>query len=290
MKFIYLADTHIGGADNSGYHQQPRFIAQLYVLIDTLSEYLRDNPDISFVAHGGDLLEEVTIENIKTAQEMFTRLPCPVYLALGNHDMTVPGSIKLWLEYAPEFFPGNDINFSIHEKDVTLDFFCCNWGPVPYFWNPSIEQIPWLAPKEMLRLEWKDMKTKNRIAIMHSPIFGLPPEQTGMNTPLHPPAENFTHAILDAIDGTNIRLVLGAHNHMNMNILYRRTHFVTTSAFIEIPFEFKVVDAASDKVTMITISLNRTTGLPLNYDFNKTFVQGRLCDRAFSDDFQASME
>ncbi|MEI6424028.1 MAG: hypothetical protein WCP55_17560 [Lentisphaerota bacterium] len=36
MKFIYLADTHIGASDDKGYRQQLRYVSRISELMDCL--------------------------------------------------------------------------------------------------------------------------------------------------------------------------------------------------------------------------------------------------------------
>ena len=42
---------------------------------------------VDFVLHGGDMIDSTREEHIDRAAEMF-RLSVPVYLCLGNHDLT----------------------------------------------------------------------------------------------------------------------------------------------------------------------------------------------------------
>ncbi len=69
---------------------------------------------------------------------------------------------------------------------------------------------------------------------------------------------------------------------MNMNIEQEGVNFVTVSALSEVPFEFKVCEVTADRLSMFTVSLQDSLALEGCYDFNKTFVQGREKDRAFS--------
>ena len=79
----------------------------------------------------------------------------------------------------------------------------------------------------------------------------------------------------------NASLVLGAHNHMNMALLKDECYYVTTTALSEMPFEFKVIEATREKLSMQTVGLSSLVSFRGKYDFESTYVQGRTCDRNF---------
>ncbi len=76
-------------------------------------------------------------------------------------------------------------------------------------------------------------------------------------------------------------MVLGAHNHFNMNIDSDGINYVTVSAFTETPFEFKLFETGGRALSMKTVSLASELNFKADYSFNTTFVQGRPCDRSF---------
>lgn len=59
-------------------------------------------------------------------------------------------------------------------------------------------------------------------------------------------------------------------------------HFVTASSLVEAPFEFKLFEIGEDGMAMTTVSLLNRVRFEAVYDFDRTFVQGRERDRAFS--------
>lgn len=281
MRFLYIADTHIGGSDIEGYRQQERCLKHFVELIDVFAEWIKQH-DIDFIVHGGDMVEKSSPENIVKAGKLFNRLPCPVYLALGNHDLTEDGSVGKWISTTPEFFNGQSADFSFCRNGVKFDFLSCHWGAKPYFWCPDEAQIPYLQKKQTALTGAKD-KCRYKILITHAPVFGLPCGQTGFDAPLHPPAGDFSELIHELAKKHKILLVLGAHTHMNMHLLKNGIHYVTVSAFSEMPFEFKLFKLDDKSFSMETVSLADTACFRADYNFNKTYVQGRPCDRSFKE-------
>ena len=74
-----------------------------------------------------------------------------------------------------------------------------------------------------------------------------------------------------------------ADTHMNMHLCKDGVHYVTASAFSETPFEFKVFDLNENFFSMETVSLADKVSFNANYNFNKTYIQGRTCDRSFKE-------
>ena len=280
MKFIYIADTHIGGSDISGYRLQERCLRYFPELIRVFSRWIEQQEGIDFVIHGGDMVDKASPKAIAEATELFKTLPCPLYFTPGNHDLTETDSVKNWLDEASEFFNNGEVDFSFCRDDVKFDFISCHWGKRNYFWNPNEAQVPyWETAQTELLSDEGDFK--HRVIITHAPVFGLPCEQTGLSEALHPPAGNFSNFIHGLATKHKALLVLGAHTHMNMHLCKDNVHYVTVSAFSEMPFEFKVFEISDHDFSMKTVNLADQISFDCKYNFDKTYIQGRACDRSF---------
>ncbi|MFA6929255.1 MAG: metallophosphoesterase [Lentisphaeria bacterium] len=280
MKFIYLADTHIGGSDVQGYRQQERYLRYVNELFHLLSEWLNQHPEVLFLIHGGDLVDDGTPENILLTRDLFATLPLPCYLSLGNHDLTCANSLSQWLQLAPDFFPQRQADYSLMREDIRLDFLCAQWGNKPCLWDPSEEQIPTFTDQQLALLR-NGLEGKRRILITHAPPCGLPATQTGLQNPLHPPAGNFQTVLENLAKELKLDLILGAHNHMDLAVKSDPAFFVTTAAFTETPFEFKLFEITKDILSMCTLDLVNQLPFRSHYDHQKGYVQGRPCDRGF---------
>ena len=282
MKFIYLADSHIGGSDSAGYCQQERSLRYARDIFDELRHWLHEHPEVDFMIHGGDMADSGTGANILQAKEFFAALPCPCFLALGNHDLTETDSLQKWLQIVPEFFPEQQTDYSFLQGDVRFDILTVHWGKQEFFWDPSEAQIPWFSDQQFNQLQ-KGLCGKRRILITHAPPCGLPEAQTGLQNPLHPPAGNFETILQQLAEEYSLDLILGAHNHMNLATRRDPAWLVTSSAFSETPFEFKLFEINDKKLCMETISLVNQLPFRSSYDHQKSYVQGRPCDRKFSE-------
>lgn len=280
-KFLYLADSHCG-SNPPGYQQQRACPERLSEIIDVLQSYIVKEK-VDFVLHGGDLIDSTSIENIRAGAELFGALEVPVYLCLGNHDLTTPDALQQWLQFAPQLFPNRKPEFSILQSDCAIHVAPNHWGDYAYYWN--VDQRMRFDAEQLQFLETALNRNTDRphLLLTHGPTFGLPPQQTGFDEDYHTPYAEFTKTISDlATRHAHLRCILGAHNHLNMCIARHETYFVTTSAFAEMPFEVKLFEASREALSMKTVTLgNQMTG-KYDYDFDKTFVQGRSVDRGFT--------
>ncbi len=278
-KFIYLSDSHYG-ANPPGYQQQRAYPELLPIIVAALKNYIADEK-IDFVLHGGDLIDFTSEENILESARLFESLDVPVYLCLGNHDLTCSDSLTQWLKFAPQFFPGGKPEFSLLH-DCAIHVVPNHWGQHSYYWEVSQETSFDAQQLDFIERALNTNTDRPHILLTHSPVFGLPPQQTGLEAEMHPPMGSLPQTILDlAARHPHLSCVLGAHNHLNMCVEKHGTYFVTSSALHEVPFEIKQFEVDHNAVTMSTVSLLHRIDAQTEYDFNKTFVQGRQIDRSF---------
>ncbi len=280
MKFIYLADSHCG-ANPQHYHQQRVYTEKLPQIVRALKEIIAAENDISFVLHGGDMIDVTNETNIRVAAKLF-EFDIPVHLCLGNHDLTTPNALQQWLQFAPQFFPNGQAEYSLLANDCAIHVAPNQWGSAPYFWEE--EQRPHFLPEQKKFLETALATHADcpHFLLTHAPVFDLPPEQTGLNQPLHAPNPDFNATITElSAQNSHLRCVLGAHSHLNMCVQHEGAHFITVSALVETPFEFKIFEVTRNSLSMKTVTLGNWMQDLSEYDFEKTFVQGRAIDRAF---------
>lgn len=279
-RFIYITDTHYGASD-SGYQQQKRYNEKLHEIVQLLEKWIQEDNNIDFILHGGDMVDSATEENIKGASRLFD-LSVPVYLSLGNHDLTHKGALDIWLKEAPQFFIDNSPNFSIRAENMLLHVIPTQWEDVPYYWGTYMN--PHFMDKQYEKLKHLNTTKKGftHILCTHCQLAGVPSEQTGYTEEYHPTEEFFYKEVFNIINkNLDIRCVLSGHNHMNTYVEKDDIHFVTASSLVEVPFEFKLIEVTSSELSMSTISLDSKTSFKTIYNYNKTFVQGREKDRNF---------
>jgi len=282
-RFLYVADTHLGAAP-MGYTQQRGYPERLGEICRALVERVAAWGGVDFVLHGGDMVDAATDANIRAAAEVFD-LPVPVHLCLGNHDLTAPDAVERWFALAPEFFVGGEPEYDVAADDCIIHVVPNHWCETPYFWRDAQDVRFSAEQTERLSLALDASPELPHVILTHSPVYGLPPEQTGLAGPHHAPPPSFTAQVSDILAGHDcVRCVLGGHSHMNMRVAQDGVEFVTVSALVETPFEFKLFEISSEKMSMSTVSLGPSLDFDGEYNESRAFVQGRPVDRSFSID------
>lgn len=286
-RFLYLADTHVG-ANPMGFQQQQGYPEKLPEILSALCEYVSVSDGVDFILHGGDMVDSTTADNILAAAKVFD-LGVPVYLCLGNHDLTTPDALDLWLKLAPQFFMGGMPNYRVATADCVVHVVPNHWGDVPFYWDKTQHAHLVPAQRERLTREVDVRADVPHLILTHSPVYGLPVAQTGLTDDDHSPDSSFTAEIAAfAAKYANIRCVLGAHNHLNMRVDHGGVEFVTVSSLVETPFEVKLFEVSPQRMAMSTVSLSASLAFDGAYDVAKSFVQGRAIDRSFVREFASS--
>jgi hypothetical protein len=277
-RFLFVTDTHFG-AGPMGYCQQPAYPEQLDALLALLQGWIARWGRIDFVLHGGDMLNECDPDLIQEAVSQF-ELSVPVYLCLGNHDLTDQAALERWLELAPGFFVDRSPHFEIASPDSVVHVVPNHWDEQDYHWQQV--QRPRFRLEQLLRIESVVAQYPDRLHVLctHSPVWGIDPAQTGFDEAYHDPGPTFRECVLALLDRCpQIRCLLTGHNHINSLVRYGQACITSTAAFVEAPFEFKVVEVDAHGVSVSTHNLFSRIRFGATYDFDKTFVQGRLRDR-----------
>jgi 3',5'-cyclic AMP phosphodiesterase CpdA len=276
-RFLFLTDTHLG-ANPMGYQQQRGYPEKLAELLARLDEYILQAGDIDFVLHGGDLVDECRLDLLRESVLRF-KFSVPHYLCLGNHDLTQADAAAKWIEHAPGFFRDQAVHFEIPGESI-VHVVPNHWDETDYYWQQV--QKPRFAAEQISRIAQviEQHPTRTHVLCTHSPCFGIAPEQTGFQDPYHEPDRAFRESILALVERyPQIRCVLAGHNHINSLTRVQDTVFVTGSAFTETPFEFKVIQVEGGRVSVRTLNLFAGVRFKATYDFDRSFVQGRPCDR-----------
>lgn len=123
MKFIHLADVHLGAAPDRGYSWSQAREEEIWETFRRVIAGIRENPvDLLFIA--GDLFHrQPLMRELKEVNYLFSTIPeTRIYLMAGNHDYMKKGSAYLKFDWAP-----NVVLFRTEEmqciRDEKLDVY-----------------------------------------------------------------------------------------------------------------------------------------------------------------------
>jgi 3',5'-cyclic AMP phosphodiesterase CpdA len=285
MRLAFFTDLHHGGTA-AGFMQQRRFLGGAPWVTAQLAERARDE-HWDLLVLGGDLVEEATREQIDQATSLCRQIDCPTLVCLGNHDVNRADAVTHW-HAALRCWPHARLADARADfADATILALNNPWldalGTGRLYWEPGSNPLPTLLPAH---LAWLDTElsrgTGPAILCIHCPTHAIPPEQTGLATPIHEsPAAygDLLHSLLNR--HPRAKLVLSGHNHVSCaTTIHNRLH-ASVSAVGEVPYQYVTVDVDGSSLTMKTRTLGTPPGGPA-LDPAKPWVTGRPADRAFT--------
>lgn len=136
MKFVVIADTHIGGTDTDGFQQQPRRIERIVDILAALGR-AAERENAEFILHVGDICDNGSPEEIRRSAELFATPPVSTYLAPGNHDCRQENPERLRLDNAPDFFPEGSLDSSFVRGGLRFDLLRNARGVDEIRWTPE---------------------------------------------------------------------------------------------------------------------------------------------------------
>lgn len=280
--FLYIADTHIG-AGPEGYTQQPRALERLAALLSGMRSWLATN-NVDFVLHGGDLVEHGDEDEIREAVAMMVSLDVPVYLCLGNHDLSLPESRGYWRRHGGALLPegrgerGGRFSYAVPFAEFNLYVMAHHWNSLepPHCWQPRDQLTPLLDEEQKRRFEeFLAAKRKPVIAAVHALLNAIPAAQTGWAEDFHLPDAAFREYFLSLAERfPHFKLVLAAHNHVNTSAEQNSLVTMTTAALVESPFEARLIEVTAGNIQVSTVAFGKILGLEYEYDESKAWVQG----------------
>ena len=277
-RFVFMADTHLGACPME-FQQQPGYPERLPELLTALRDWINENGHIDFILHAGDLLDGYGVERIREAVALFD-LGVPLYVCLGNHDLTRPEAVAGWVEHAPQFFIGDSVQFEIVTDDCLVHVVPSHWCEETYYWRDvqasrlSADQI------ERVAAVAKQHAPLPQLLCTHSQVLGMYFEQTGKREPEHEPYPPFREQMAELLEQCpEIRCVLGGHNHANTMGPFQDALALSVSAFSSTPFEFRLIEVSREQIAITTHDLRDRVDFDSAYDDAKVYVLGRPQDR-----------
>jgi len=224
MKFAIINDIHIGNyRPHKGIYRKvtPRAEKLLRNFVQKMNSSFM--PD--FVVQGGDMIEDTNLvvdkKNYKRGLAILSKLNCPVYHLVGNHELKY-----LSIKYLKETLKYKKLYFNIDSKGFRFIFlFTKRFYPSKEIKLDS-SQIKWLKKK---------LNTDKKIVIFSH--YSL----VEVNT-----HENFWFSgrpdltfiknhrqFLDTIFGKNVKLAFNGHLHWNKKAVVNGVHFITVQSLVE---------------------------------------------------------
>ena len=280
-------------------------------IVDATVEAVSElQPD--FVVHCGDFTSDSSPESFEFGRKNLDRLPCPYYVALGNHDTFKPGSRKI----AGEMLESDGGSFSYKRTFNGINLIlldCAHWINSGGEDSEHMEQdagFNKIGPPDHV-LAWleatcADDSKSPAILAMHAPVVAKPRYPVGSfpgggaDGNDEPPDRQIledgaslqhlvdevpNHGRLIRIIERNpqIKLILSGHWHIHDIITRESQVFCSTGSMIEYPVEMRLVELSDRRVSISTVSIGegRFAEESLIQKYRNEFTAGADKDRTF---------
>lgn len=224
MKFAIINDIHIGDyRQNKGIHRKGTIHAErlLNEFVDNMNGAFK--PD--FVVQGGDMVQDTNLNTDKNnfikGFNILSRLDCPVYHIIGNHDLKNLNEkfLKNILGYKKLYYYIDNDNFRF------------------IFLFPKQSHRTKIIQIDHLQLRWLKTKVKTEKKIIIFSHYSLAPVDTTENFWFNEKPEltfikNYKD-FLKIIDGKNIKLAFNFHLHWNKKMVLNGVNYITVQSLVE---------------------------------------------------------
>ena len=246
MKFAIINDIHIGDyRQYDGIYRKATPYAEK--LLKRFVQKMNKTFHPDFVVEGGDMIQDTNLtidkKNYKKGLTILSKLKCPVYHLVGNHE----------LEYLSEKFLKDTLDykklyFSFDQENIRLIFlFIKRFYPSKEIKLDSA-QLKWLRER---------VKTDKKIIIFSH--YSLVPVNTRGNfwfskRPDLAFIKNYRE-FLKIIEGKNVKLAFNFHLHWNKKQVKNGVPYITTQSLVE-NTSGKVEGPPANAFTLVSLSDN----------------------------------
>lgn len=224
MKFAWVGDVHIGPyRTDYGIHRKGTIYAEK--LLKDFVHRMNTSFHPDFVVQGGDLIEdesrEVDIQNYKRGLAILSKLHCPVYHLVGNHELRnlFVSDIKTLLGY-------KQLYFSVDRENFRFIFLFTKPGGPEENISLTVSQMKWLK---------RQIETDKKI-ILFSHHSLVPVNTRGNFWFSEDPQATFIRnydQFLGVVMGRNVTLAFNGHLHWNKKKVVHGIPFITIQSLVE---------------------------------------------------------
>ncbi|MBU4000122.1 metallophosphoesterase [Patescibacteria group bacterium] len=254
MKFAIINDIHIGDyRPHKGIYRKATPHAEK--LLRNFVQKMNNSFMPDFVVQGGDMVEEINLsvdkKNYKKGLAILSKLNCPVYHLVGNHELKY-----LSIKYLKEALKYKKLYFNVDCKNFRFIFlFTKRFYPSKEI-KLDFSQLKWLKKK---------VNTDKKIIIFSH--HSLVPVNTRGNfwfsgRPDLTFIKNHSQ-FLNTIAGKNVKLVFNGHLHWNKRVVVNGIHYITVQSLVE-NTSGKIEGPPANAFTLVSLNDNfasiKTTG------------------------------
>jgi len=265
--FVHITDTHCLQTDKraedpparaffhiGGYKIHWKDSVNSFPILESTVKYINQKIKPDFLIHTGDLSEGGRLSDLKKAKELLDKLDCPYYAVMGDHD--VGGCSYL------EFDRFNCNYVKVFGKRCR-SFNWKDWHIIILGVYPDREELDWLKEELTRNSERPVILATHRLIVADRFTCWLGKKYSGCSMVM-PKAKE----VLDTLKSyKNVKMVLSGHCHSNFRWNKHGIAFISTSALLEVPHQFKLFRVYRNRIEISLFSARRAKDV-----FDKNWV------------------
>lgn len=259
-RFAIASDLHIGLPQTIQHHSQRFHLVEVSIpALEKVLDHL-GRLDLDFLLLPGDLTQDGEAENHQWLVDRLARLPYPVYVVPGNHDVPYPttqnqvmGLAEFPQSYQKFGYNNSDQCYYSHEILPGLQLIGLNsnlFDQGQQIGRLSEEQLIWL--EQVLAEVEGDLVM---VMIHHNVIEHLPGQATnplGKRYML----ENATE-LLSILKRAGVKLIFTGHLYVQDIAQWQDIYEITTGSLVSYPHPYRIVDLTLNTNSSATVNSGR---------------------------------
>ena len=250
FKFAVVSDLHIALPQTiwdhpSRFHLVEVSIPALELVLEHLGQL-----DLDFLLLPGDLTQHGERENHLWLSERLAKLPYPVYVVPGNHDVPVfnPQNNLISLNEFPQYYQRFGYQ-EIHHLDYTLEILpgVQLIGLNSNHFDESGNQVGCLQEQQFHWLEQVLSKAKEQFILLmihHNVIEHLPGQAT------NPLGRRYmldnAPRLLNLLKEAGVQLIFTGHLHVQDISQWQGIYEITTGSLVSYPHPYRVIEVSTN--------------------------------------------
>ena len=254
-----VTDTHLGSTHRQAVHN--------IGLGDEMPAALRglgaevERAGARFVLHCGDVIDAGTPEQIAAAADLLGTLPCPLLLALGNHDSMGQDRRPDWIRALPDVFREGTCHYTRVIGGLRFLVLHPWWRdaqgePRPWWegrdcrWALPAEQLAWLDATLAADLDTP------AVVVHHAQLIPLAARRLVPGAPDHTPPDRAADPVLEVLRAhPQVRCVISGHTHAQQIERAAGLVHLGNAALLEFPCTYRLVTVYPDRMAVTTHAL-----------------------------------
>lgn len=250
FRFAVVSDLHIGLSHTIGDHANRFHLIEISIpALEIILEHLQQL-EIDFLLLPGDLTQHGEPDNHRWLQKRLSKLPFPVYVVPGNHDVPneLPNEHSIGLKDFPLYYQ----QFGYNNPEQL--YYSCEVLPGVQLiglnsnqFNQAGKQLGYLDETQLIWLEQVLEQSKDKLVMVmiHHNVLEHIPKQSSHSLGRRYMLENAPR-LREILQAAGVGLVFTGHLHVQDIAYQDGIYDITTGSLVSYPHPYRIMQMRTD--------------------------------------------